>query len=415
MATRESRSSKARPKTQSETVLDRRRPEGRTTNPMRVVMVDSMVGNDYSFCLCASLKSAGMDVSLVVTEDRSENTRVPLDFALRKWSPSKQQNQGKFAKAIKYFRYLLKLGADFLTNRPDIVHFQFFRRERIETLFFLVMRLFGINLVYTAHDVLPPEKKRVDFFFKYLTYKAAKRIIVHTNFLKEMLVNTFGVAAEKVKIAPHGNFDNYLPEHEISKAEARRRLGLEASNRVLLFFGIIRPYKGVGLLLDAFEKAVSENNNLRLAIAGSALSEDLKEKYARKIAGLFAKDRVLYHAEFVPNEKVAEYFTAADAVVLPYRNIYHSGVLHLAYSFGRPVIATKVGDFPETVEHEKSGYLVEKDDLDGLAGIFLQAFSEPQKLAAMGEYARAHSEKKYSWENVARETKEVYAALVKTV
>ena len=378
--------------------------------PMRVVMVDALVGNDYSLCLCSGLKAAGVDVSLVVTEDRSENTRVPLNFPLLKWSPSKEAGRSKLAKAAKYARFLARLWAHLRKTRPDAVHFQFFRREWAESLFFAALRLLRLNLVYTAHDVLPPEKKKLDTLIKRLVYTSAKVIIVHSDYLKRMLVKRFGVPAGKISIVPHGNFDNYLPEQPVGRAAARQALDLPQEAHVMLFFGIIREYKGLDLLLQAFEQATRDNPHLHLVIAGSALNEALKEKYARQIAGMAARERVLYHAEFIPNERVALYFEATDAVLLPYRNIYHSGVLHLAYSFARPIIATRVGDFPEAIEPGKSGLLVQTIDAAALQRAIQEAFRDPEALAEMGRYARRLSETQYSWDNVARLTRQVYAS-----
>jgi len=259
-------------------------------NKMKIVMVDALVGSDYSLCLCSSLKATGMDVRLVVTEDRSENTRIPLTFPLLKWSPPKEATQSKLAKSVKYVRYLVKLLTECARNKPDIVHFQFFRRERIESLFFAV---------------------------------------------------------------------------------------------------------------------------LRLVIAGSPLNEALRNRYERKIDAMAVKERITYHANFIANKEVATYFTAADAVVLPYRNIYHSGVLHLAYSFGKPVIATRVGDFPETIEHGKTGFLVDTTVKQALANTISEAFSHIAALARMGQNARKQSETKYSWENVALKTRQTYSMLAR--
>src|SRR5439155_8516656 len=157
-----------------------------------------------SLCLCSSLQSMGVDVNLVVTEDRSENTRIPVNFSLQKWSHSKDGTYNKGLKAVKYIRYLSKLSESIIKNKADVVHFQFLRRERVESLYFLLLRILGMNLVYTAHDVLPHEKKKVDFLFKYIVYKAAKMIIAHSEHTKNMLVNEFHVAGEKIKIVPHG-------------------------------------------------------------------------------------------------------------------------------------------------------------------------------------------------------------------
>jgi D-inositol-3-phosphate glycosyltransferase len=141
------------------------------------------------------------------------------------------------------------------------------------------------------------------------------------------------------------------------------------------------------------------------------ITPELRELYLKKIESMSAKERIVYHPVFIPTEKVARYFFACDIVILPYRSIYHSGVLHLAYSFGRPVIATKVGDFPETIEHGKSGYLLEHNDASCLSRVIAVAFFEPHMLLTMGEYVRHLSKEKYSWDAIAEKMKREYAIL----
>lgn len=379
---------------------------------MKLVMIDATVGNDYSFCLCSSLREAGVEVSLVVTEDRTINPAIPLSFALKKWSPSKNGVSGKGKKTLRYVRYLGKLLRLLVRQNSGIAHFQFFRREGVESLFYVLLRLVRVKVVYTAHDIFPLEGTRRDFFIRYLVYKASRRIFVHSEYNRHLLMEHFNIKPGKIKIIPHGNFDHYLPERHLPQEEARRRLQLQADDHVLLFFGNIREYKGLDLLLDAFAVAARKNSRLKLVIAGQLYDDALRQRYADQIAALPARDRILYHARFIPSEKVAEYFRAADVAVLPYHNIYHSGVLHLAYSFGKPVIATRVGDFPETIVHGRSGYLLEKHDHECLAQAILKIFSDNRNLAAMGAFARELSETKYSWASIAQQAKQEYAVLL---
>jgi glycosyltransferase involved in cell wall biosynthesis len=376
---------------------------------MQVVMVDALVGNDYSLCLCTSLRWAGVDVTLVVTEDRREEFPIPIDFPLKKWLPSKDSRQSKWLKALKYAQYLLKLLWYAIGNRVDVVHFQFFRLPRIESLFCVLLRLLGVNIAHTAHDVLPPEAKKIDFLFRYVIYHASNVVYVHSKYVKCQIIEKFYVRNDKIRIVPHGNFDHYLPSENMSKVTARQRFGLKNADNVLLFFGIIREYKGLDLLLEAFEIASQNNQHLWLIIAGSPITPELKKRYDAQIETLSAKERIIYHAEFIPTQQVAEYFLACDVVILPYQNIYHSGVLHLAYSFGRPVIATKVGDFPETIEHGKSGYLLEKNAVHCLSSAITTAFTAPETLLAMGQYARKLSEEHYSWHAIAKKMMHEYA------
>ena len=156
---------------------------------------------------------------------------------------------------------------------------------------------------------------------------------------------------------PHGNFDHYLPETSLSKQEARQELGLCENDLVLLFFGYIRAYKGLDMLLEAFEIAAKKNNRLKLVIGGMPHTTELEKATRTFIEKSPVKDRILFHARFIPHDAIKHYFMSADIVALPYKHIYHSGIIHLAYSYGRAVIATNVGDFSETIVQEKSGYI----------------------------------------------------------
>ena len=218
----------------------------------------------------------------------------------------------------------------------------------------------------------------------------------------------FNVDISKIAVVPHGNFDVYQNQSHTSASIARTKLKLSDDDDVLLFFGFIRRYKGLDILLDAFEKAQTKNNNLKLVIAGAASSEQLENEYQQRIKQISQNGNIIFHSEFIPVEQVATYFVSADVVALPYKNIFHSGLMHLAYSFGKPIIATNVGDFEETIEHGKSGFVLKNNDATDLSQTIGLAFSNKTKLTQMGNYAKELSKNKYSWENVATLTKKQY-------
>jgi glycosyltransferase involved in cell wall biosynthesis len=216
----------------------------------------------------------------------------------------------------------------------------------------------------------------------------------------------------KLSVVAHGNFDSYVVDKEISKNDARCKIGIGIKDKVILFFGYIRNYKGLDLALEAFDMACLERDDLRLVIAGSPHDTMIKEKYLNLINGMKFKEKLIYNFNFIKFEDVAVYFTAADVVVLPYRKIDHSGIIHLAYSFGRPVIATQVGDFAEVVVNTKSGYLVNKDDSVDLARGIIAAFSDEKWPAKAGVYAKGLSDNRFSWNVIGEETKQVYEKLL---
>jgi glycosyltransferase involved in cell wall biosynthesis len=374
----------------------------------KIVMVDSLVGNDYSYCLGLGLAENNSDLEFIVPENREFSKEIP--FKVKRWAPAKNDSYGKLTKMYKYSVYLIKLFFYSLRHKDYVFHFQFFRRRTDAVLFYL-MSLAGIKLVYTAHNILPHEKSFIDRSIQSMVYKSARAIIVHSLYIKSKLLRNFKVNEEKVFIIPHGNFDIYLPPDRMTKNEARKILGLSREDKVILFFGYIREYKGVDLLLDAFGIAAKHDPDLKLVIAGMPYNETIKERYEQQIREIAAGDRILTHFGFIPSGSVQDYFESCDLVVLPYKNIDHSGIIHLAYSFCKPVVVSAVGDFPETVEHGKSGFVMKDYTPAALSAIILEAVKDKPKLKSMGEYARHLNDSKYSWTDIGIKTAEVYRRL----
>jgi glycosyltransferase involved in cell wall biosynthesis len=373
---------------------------------MKAIMVDSLVGNDYSTCLCSALAEAGVDITLIVPENRIIGGTV--NFPVKYWAPTKETGYSRYKKTTRYFNFLLKLLLHIKGSKVDIVHFQFFRRERIESFYFCLLRLLAVNLVITAHNVLPHEKGKIDLLLKYIVYRSAKSIVTHSNFVKQKLSEMFRISEKKIKVIPHGDFDIYLSENSLSKHDARVNLDLSDKDHVLLFFGLIRDYKGLPFLLDAFEIAAGSDRQLKLIIAGQPPTAESEQGYRQRIAQIESKDRIIFHSKFIPNEQVADYFIATDIVALPYKNIYHSGIVHLAFSFGRPIVATRVGDFIETIENGKNGFVLDENTTENMAKMIAAGFSDEQRLMRMGKFARYTSETKYSWDRIARLTRKLY-------
>ena len=365
-------------------------------------MIDSLVGNDYSLSLCSGLYSQGINVQLVVPENRVIERNK--DLVVHKWMPSKERGNSKFLKLVKFFKYLYKILLISIVKRNVVLHYQFFR-FRFEPLFLILLRILNTRIVLTAHNVLPHVKNKFDYTLKYLAYKASKKIIVHSSFIKNKLLGSFNISENKIKIIPHGNFNTYLPSKLPLKKDSRKLFNLPETDDVLLFFGYIREYKGLDLLLDALSIVRSKAGSIpKLIIAGNPHSEELKEKYLERIKELELNSNVIFHHYFIPSEKISYYFTAADVVVLPYKKIDHSGIIHLAYSFEKPVIATRVGDFSETIQNKKTGFLLNENDAENLAQVIIEVFKDKDKLALMGKAGNHLNNTEYSWNNIAQLT-----------
>jgi glycosyltransferase involved in cell wall biosynthesis len=373
----------------------------------KILIVDSLIGNDYTLCLGFGLAQSGITLELIVPENREFNQSLP--FQVKKWAPAKDDSYGKIKKIVKYFSYLTRLFF-YSIKGEKILHFQFFRRRTDFILFFL-LRIAGVKLVYTAHNVLPHERSKTDKYIQSLVYRTADSIIVHSGYIKNKLLKNFKVNHEKVEVIPHGNFDIYLPSKRITRGEARRKLYLNNEDKVLLFFGYIREYKGLDLLLDAFDLAKQSDPDLKLVIAGMPLNNELKLRYEKRIKEIDAGDRIIYHFRFIPSENVQDYLEASDVVMLPYKDIDHSGIIHLAYSFCKPVIVSAVGDFPESVEQGKSGLILNNYTSVDLSDVIIKAVKDLPALRKMGEFAKYLNDSKYSWTDIGKKTAEVYRSL----
>jgi D-inositol-3-phosphate glycosyltransferase len=382
-------------------------------NKIKVLMIDSWVGengNDYALYLCDALKKAGIDITLVVTDDNKNNGAV--DFPFLPLSPSKTKSVSMYKKIFKYYNYLFNIYKLIRKEKYDVIHFQFFRRRRIESLYFALLKLIKIKLAHTVHDVTPLNENKLDHFFSLLVYKSADLLFVHSNSNKKALAQQIKLDEDKIKVVPHGDFDTYIADRILTKPEARKFFDLTQEQNVILFFGAIKEYKGLDILLNSLSSASKKINNLALIIAGSPDPVELKFEYRNIISRLPKEINIIFHDEYIPNADIEKYFITSDVVVLPYRRISHSGVLHLAYSFGRPVIATNVGDFEETIEEGKSGLVLSSNSPESLSEKIIQAFSNRLKLEEMGKYARHLSETKYSWKSSAELMKPIYDKII---
>jgi D-inositol-3-phosphate glycosyltransferase len=383
-------------------------------NKTKVLMIDSWVGeggNDYALFLCKALKKVDVDITLVVTEDNKVNGSIGFPFL--PLSPTKLKNISRYKKVFKYYRYLLKIYALIRKEKYDVVHFQFFRRRRLESIYFAMLKLIGVKLAHTVHDVTPLNENKLDHFFSLLVYKTADLLFVHSDSNKRALAHQIKLDEDKIKVVPHGDFDTYIADRILTKSEARKFFNLLEELNVILFFGAIKEYKGLDILLNAISLVSEKINNLTLIVAGMPDPIELKYEYKNLISKLSKNINVIFHDEFIPNVEVEKYFVASDIVILPYRRISHSGVLHLAYSFGRPVIATDVGDFAETIEEGKSGFVVPSENPESLSEKIIQVFSDKKQLEEIGKYARYLSESKYSWKSSAELMKSNYENLIK--
>lgn len=387
-----------------------------SNSKIKVLMIDSWVGegNEYALYICKELKKAGVDISLTVPEDNKD--KKGFDFPFLPLCPTKAKNISKFNKLFRYYKYLMDIYKLIQKEKYDVVHFQFFRRRRIESLYFRFLKFMGIKLAYTVHDISPLDESKLDHLFNLLVYKTADILVVHSDSNKRELAKQMKLIEEKIKVMPHGDFDNYIPEKILSKSEAREFFGLSEEHNVVLFFGAIKEYKGLDILANSLTLASHKINNLAVLIAGEAGDAETRNiviKCKEILAKLPKEVKIIFDDKFIPVTEVAKYFIASDVVVLPYRRVTHSGIPHLAYTFGRPIIASDVGDFKEIIDEGKSGFVLSYNNPENLSEKIIQAFSDKPKLEEMGKYARNFCATKNTWKDSAESLIPVYKKMIK--
>ena len=195
--------------------------------------------------------------------------------------------------------------------------------------------------------------------------------------------------------SPHPIYDHY--GERMTKAEACEALGLPKDKHYMLFFGLVRAYKGLDLLLDAFGKVKEQLPDLQLIIAGEFYEDE--QKYRTQIEELGLSDRVVVRNEFVPDGDLRKYFGAADLIVQPYKTATQSGVTQVAFHFEKPMLVTNVGGLGEIVHDHKMGYACEPD-AEAIAADLLDYYTNTRQEA----YTRylLKEKTKYAWANLTR-------------
>ena len=298
----------------------------------------------------------------------------------------------------------IRVGNRIGKEKPDIVVVRYwlpFMAPALGTILRRIKKNKHTRIICIADNIIPHEHRPGDKAFTNFFVKRCDGFIT----MSEQVMNDLlkFVRDKPVKLVPHPLYDNF--GEIISKIEAREKLKIKTGELIILFFGFIRKYKGLDILLDAMkiikENTKSQISNLKLLVAGEFYDDE--KPYLQQINRLGINDDVILRTDFIPDSEVKYYLCAADAVIQPYRNATQSGVTPLAYYFEKPMIVTNVGGLPSLVPNEKAG-LVTEPTAQSVANAILRFYQ-------LGEnYFLPHlrSEKqKYSWSNLTNAIKEI--------
>ncbi len=287
----------------------------------------------------------------------------------------------------------IRVGKELAALRPDLVIVKFwmpFMAPCFGTICRIAKRNGHTRVVCIVDNLIPHEKRPFDMPLIRYWVRCVDGFIAMSHSVEKDIADTLSPRPSHVAFSPHPLYDNF--GDPVAREEALARLDLDPAFRYALFFGFIRDYKGLDLLLEAFADARVRDLNLRLVVAGEFYC-DPKPYYAIVEKHGLA-DRVILSNDFIPDSRVVDYFCAADVVVQPYKSATQSGVTQIAYHFDKPMIITGVGGLAEIVPDGRVGYVVDPRP-EAIAGAIHRFYSENKA----GEFSQnaALEKRKYAW------------------
>ena len=406
--------------------------------PLRVLQVDPNANTPpYDRALARALAAAGCRVELLTSrflyEDLDRPEGVTLDerfFRLAGSNPAerlgltRRTGTRRALKAAEYpLDWLLTLARVARRRpdaRPDVIHVQWSVQPRLDRLVWRCLRRLRIPLVYTVHNLVPHHAEathrtesagetRTTVAARYGDlYRAADALVVHSERSARALRESWGISAERIAVVPHGPLLEAHPP--VERQAARRQLGLPPDAELVLFAGLIEPYKGLADLIAAFGSLAARRPLARLVVAGKP--NEPFAPYRQQLGALGLLERAVLDLRFLPEPVLAAYLCAADVVVLPYRATTSSGLLFAARRFGRAVVATDVGDFGEVVADGASGLLVPPSSPERLGTAVDRLLAAPDLAARLGEAGQRAATGPQSWAEAARRTVALYRRLL---
>ena len=360
--------------------------------------------NYYDFGLCRGLVAAGVTPTLY-TCDATEV--VPgLPFGVKLVYRRVFGRDPAWRRGLRYLSGSLRALIGARNSGGRLAHFHFFQVGVLELFNVVLAKSLLIRVVITAHDV---EAFRGEWSsLKAWVYGLADCVIAHNLVSQRELVKELGVSERKIHVIPHGNYlCDIGPLPPVGRARAK--LGLPPDAQVLLFFGQIKQVKGLDILLDALATIKDAVPDVVLVVAGKMWGQDFT-RYQEQIDTLGLGRHCVAHIRYIADDAVAAYYAAADLVVLPYRKIYQSGVVLMAMSYGKPVLASDLEGMTEVIDEGVTGFLFRTGDATELARRLLSVLADQggmQRVAANGLQLMHDA---YGWEQIGQLTADCYRA-----
>jgi glycosyltransferase involved in cell wall biosynthesis len=356
--------------------------------------------------LCRELTDAGHDVEIYTFTLQYPPFLFPGKSQYSDSPPPAGLKIARKVNSINPVNWFV-VGNEIRKARPDLLLFKFWLPFMAPCFGTIARRAKGngyTTVISILDNVIPHEKRIGDVAFTRYFLSSCDGFVTMSSAVTEELKQL--VPHGPVVQHPHPLYDHF--GSLMDKEEAKHRLGLDPQFNYLLFFGFIRKYKGLDLAIRAMADTEIRTKNLKLIVAGEFYEDPAP--YHELISQLGLQDRIILRTEFIPDDEVSKYFSAADLLVLPYRSSTQSGVTQIASHFNKPVIVTRVGGLPEFVEDSITGFCTEPNP-SSIAGCILKFYAG----AMEGKMSLAIEErkKKYSWNSFAEMLIKLYSDVKK--
>lgn len=281
-------------------------------------------------------------------------------------------------------------------SKPDVVIFQWwnpFFSFSFSFISYLLKWFTAAKIIFLCHNVLPHEKLPLGELLTRITLYSGDYFIVQSMEDEKKLLDIRPGCRYKRTYHPTYNVFKY---DDITREEACKKLNINPEEKILLFFGFVREYKGLMYLINALPEIKKAIPNIKLLIVGDFY--DGSEKYLKRINELGIDGNIHIYDGYIPDKEVGKFFSACDLVVLPYISATQSGIVQIAYGFNKSVVVTDVGGLPEVVDDKETGYVVKSGDTQGIVNAVLDFYNNKRQAFFTNNIIK--SQDKYSWDRM---------------
>lgn len=374
----------------------------------------------YSFQLCRGLAANGADVTLITATDyelAALEAPFRIEPIIELWDPKPPgrvstapwavawRKLRRIGRAVRYYREWLRQIRRVAELEPDVVMLGDVRFP-FDLFPLMLLRRKAKRFVNLCHNVHPFTAgggfQRQEFFYKRI-YRLFDFVFVHFERNRAEFLQSFDLDPKKVGVIVHGNEDIFreLRTPGVDAIALRQRIGLRATEPVVLFFGTLTRYKGVDVLIDAFAR-VQKETGARLVLAGFPFHDFDVAAHQEQTRKLGIADHVTWVPEYIDSGDIAAWMELTSVIVFPYRDIYQSGALHVAQTFGVPSIATAIGAMQDVIEDGVSGLLVPPNDAEALANALRRLLTDREFAARLGARFHEEAQGRFAWKTIGR-------------